>query len=174
VITGAGSAFCAGFDLGEFDRAFEDPAYSDELWASSDRYHQTVLRFPLPTIAAVNGAALGGGFDLAILCDIRVASTNARFAHPEYAFADVVYGPLHDLVGGAVARELCMTGRSVAADEALALRLVSAVVDPDSLVEDALTLARTIAVAPRANLVRTKEKALRRAGVDADQATLDL
>ena len=119
VITGAGNVFSAGFDLSEFDRAFEDPAYADELWASSDRYHQRVLQFPLPTVAAVNGPALGGGFDLAVLCDLRVAATSARFAHPEYAFADVVYGPLHDLVGGALARELCLTGRSVDADEAL-------------------------------------------------------
>jgi enoyl-CoA hydratase len=174
VITGAGTAFCAGFDLGEFDRAFEDGAYAETLWASSDRYHQRVLQFPLPTVAAVNGPAVGGGFDLAIMCDIRVASTVARFAHPEYAFADVVYGPLHDLVGGAVARELCMTGRSVAADEALALRLVSAVVEPDEVVAHAVDVARTVAVAPRANLMRTKAKALRRAGMDPSQATLDL
>jgi enoyl-CoA hydratase len=128
VITGAGDAFCAGFDLSEFDQAFADEAYADELWASSDRYHHLLLQFPLPTIAAVNGAALGGGFDLAVLCDLRIASTAARFAHPEYAFADVVYGPLCDLVGGAVARELCFTGRAVEADEALRIRLVNEVV----------------------------------------------
>ena len=174
VITGAGSVFSAGFDLSEFDRAFEDPAYSGELWASSDRYHQRVLQFPLPIVAAVNGPALGGGFDLAVLCDLRVASSSARFAHPEYAFADVVYGPLHDLVGGALARELCMTGRNVDADEALAIHLVSAVVAPDDLLGHAVDVARTIAVAPRENLMRTKAKALRFAGNDPATATLDL
>ena len=76
-----------------------------------------MLRFPLPTVAAVNGPALAGGFDLAVLCDLRVAATTARFAHPERTFGDVVYGPLHDLVGGAVARELCFTGRVVDATD---------------------------------------------------------
>jgi enoyl-CoA hydratase len=174
VVTGSGTAFCSGFDLGEFEQAFEDEAYAAALWASSDRYHRTVLQFPLPTIAAVNGPALGGGFDLAIMCDLRVASTTARFAHPEYAFGDVVYGPLRDLVGGAVARELCLTGRVVEADEALALHLVSSVVDGDQLQTHALELARTVAVAPRANLLRTKAKVLRHAGMDSGQATLDL
>src|SRR5262245_37479005 len=103
IVTGAGEVFSAGFDLREFDTAAEDPAFSAALWASSDRFHHTVLEFPVPTIAAVNGAALAGGFDLAVLCDVRIASTTARFAHPEFTFADVVYGPLHDLVGGAVA-----------------------------------------------------------------------
>jgi enoyl-CoA hydratase len=174
VFAGAGNVFSAGFDLSEFDRAFTDEAYARELWASSDRYHQRVLQFPLPTIAAVNGPALGGGFDLAVLCDLRVASSTAQFAHPEYAFADVVYGPLHDLVGGALARELCMTGRSVDADEALAIHLVSAVVAPDALLGRAVELARTIAVAPRENLVRTKAKALRGAGNDPATVTLEL
>ena len=61
----------------------------------------------------MNGPALAGGFDLAVMCDLRVAADTARFAHPEITFGDVVYGPLHDLVGGAVARELCFTGRVV-------------------------------------------------------------
>src|SRR5947207_13527683 len=86
VFTGAGPIFCSGFDLTEFTRAAEDEAFGRALWASSDRYHDTVLRFPLPTIASINGAALAGGFDLAILCDLRIASTTARFAHPERTF----------------------------------------------------------------------------------------
>ena len=100
------------------------------LWASSDRYHDAVAQCPLVTIAAVNGPAIAGGFDLAVLCDLRVASATARFAHPEYTFGDVVYGPLHDLVGGAVARELTMTGRVLSAQEAKALHLVTDVVAP--------------------------------------------
>src|SRR5207249_2198098 len=119
VITGAGSTFSAGFDLGEFESS--DPDVQAAIWESSDRYHHTVLCFPLPTIAAVNGPALAGGFDLAVMCDIRIAATTARFAHPEREFGDVVYAPLHDLVGGAVARELCLTGRAVDAAEALRL-----------------------------------------------------
>src|SRR5205814_6945649 len=133
VITGAGTVFSAGFDLSEFDRAAGDDAFGRELWASSDRYHETVLRFPLPTLAAINGPALAGGFDLAILCDLRIASSTARFAHPERTFGDVVYGPLHDLVGGAIARELTIGGRELDAHEALAVHLVGEVVEPGAL-----------------------------------------
>lgn len=174
VITGAGSVFSAGFDLSEFERAAGDDAFGRELWASSDRYHQTVLRFPLPTVAAVNGAALAGGFDLAILCDLRVASSTARFAHPERTFGDVIYAPLHDLVGGAVARELTIGGREMNADEALAAHLVGQVVAPEALIDATNeTLARILA-APRDVLMRTKAKALTRAGVSAATTTLNL
>ena len=133
VITGAGAVFSAGFDLSEFERAAADDEFGRRLWASSDRYHETVLRFPLPTMAAVNGPALAGGFDLAVLCDLRVASSTARFAHPERTFGDVVYGPLHDLVGGAVARELTLGGREMTAAEALEVHLVGQVVEPAEL-----------------------------------------
>ena len=123
MITGAGDAFSAGFDLREFGSV--DPAVVDAIWPSSDRFHDAVMRFPLPTVAAVNGVALGGGFDLAVLCDVRIAARSAAFAHAEHTFGDVVYAPLHELVGGAVARDLCLTGRTVDADEALRLGLVS-------------------------------------------------
>ena len=174
VITGAGSVFSAGFDLKEFDRAAGDDAFGRELWASSDRYHETVLRFPLPTVAAINGPALAGGFDLAVLCDLRVASTTARFAHPERTFGDVVYGPLHDLVGGAVARELTIGGREMTAAEALAVHLVGEVVEPDALTAAAGEIVARITAAPRDVLLRTKAKALRRAGVGPGTKTLDL
>jgi enoyl-CoA hydratase/carnithine racemase len=172
VITGAGPTFCAGFDLREFENP--DPGFQKQLWASSDRYHHTVLCFPLPTIAAVNGPALAGGFDLAVLCDMRLATDTARFAHPEREFGDVVYAPLHDLVGGAVARELCLTGRVMDAEEALRCGLVSQVVPADSLSDVVLALAQQTATAPREVLLRTKAKALRRAGVDPATPTLDL
>lgn len=174
VITGAGDAFCSGFDLREFERALEEPGFGDVLWASSDRYHRTLAFFPLITIAAVNGPAVAGGFDLAVLCDLRVAASTARFAHPEYTFGDVVYGPLHHVVGGAVARELCLTGRTLTADEARAVGLVADVVHPDSVLERALEMADAVAAAPRENLVRTKAKALRHSGFDPETRTLDL
>jgi enoyl-CoA hydratase/carnithine racemase len=174
VVTGAGETFCAGFDLKEFERALADEAFAAELWASSDRYHRAVLRFPLPAVAAVNGPAIGGGFDLAAMCDIRIAASTARFAHPEYAFGDVVYGPLHDIVGAGVARDLCFTGRELDAEEAAAAGLVSGVVLPAALRDEALAKARRIAAAPREVLMRTKAKALRRAGFDAATGTLDL
>ena len=169
VITGTGEVFSAGFDLDEF-AANELAA---RLWASSDRWHRTVLTFPLPTVAAVNGAALGGGFDLAVMCDVRICADIARFGHPEHRFSQVVYGPLHDLVGGARARDLALTGRRVDATEALALGLVTRVVPAESLLGEAAELAREIAQAPRDVLLAMKAKINRRAGVEPG-ATLDL
>lgn len=174
VVTGAGPSFCAGFDLAEFDRAASDAAFAERLWSSSDRYHQTVARFPLPTIAAVNGPAVAGGFDLAVLCDLRVVATTATFSHPERTFGDVVYAPLRELLGGAAARELTLTGRTIDATEAQRLSLTSDVVEPDAVVETAATLAAQIATTPRPLLVRHKAKILRAAGWDASAATLDL
>jgi enoyl-CoA hydratase/carnithine racemase len=172
VVTGAGAVFSAGFDLDEFGRLGE-PEFAAGLWASSDRWHRMVLEFPLPLVAAVNGAAYGGGFDLAVMCDLRIASTSARFAHPEHSFSQVVYAPLHDLVGGAVARDLALTGRVVDAEEARAIGLVTRVVADDELLDDAVAVAREIARAPRAVLLAMKRKIARRAGITFG-ATLDL
>lgn len=169
VITGAGDVFSAGFDL----REFQQPELADQLWASSDRFHTTVLQFPLPLVAAVNGAAIAGGFDLAVMSDVRVAAETARFSHPEIEFGDVVYGPLHDIVGGGLARELCFTGRVVEAHEAKVLGLVSGVVPVAELAAEVRRFTDQIGRAPRDVLVRTKAKATRRAAVVRDN-TLDL
>ncbi len=169
VVTAAGDVFSAGFDL----REFQQPELADRLWASSDRFHATVLQFPLPLVAAINGPAIGGGFDLAVMCDIRVAADTARFSHPEIEFGDVVYGPLHDIVGGGLARELCFTGRVVEAHEAQALGLVSSVVPPAALQEEVKRYTDMILLAPRDVLIRTKAKAIRRAAV-VTRDTLDL
>ena len=173
VLTGAGSTFSAGFDLGEFTAAAEDPALAERLWASSDRYHATVLRFPLPVVAAVNGPAIAGGFDLAVLCDVRIGADTARFAHPERTFGPVVYAPLRELVGGATARDLCLTGREIDAAEAHRLGLLRAVVTPERVLDEALAVADVTAAAPRELLMTTKAKILRFAGIEAG-ATLDL
>jgi enoyl-CoA hydratase/carnithine racemase len=170
VITGAGDYFSAGFDLKEF----AEPALAEAIWVSSDRFHHAVLRCPVPTIAAVNGPALAGGFDLAVLCDVRVASTTARFAHPEFTFGDVVYAPLHDLVGGAIARELVLTARELTAEEAFALHLVAAVVPPEQLASEVDAIVDRIRRAPRDMLVRSKAKAIARANIPASTPTLDL
>jgi enoyl-CoA hydratase/carnithine racemase len=172
VIGGAGNVFSAGFDLSEF--ADESTAHQRRLWASSDRFHHAVLRFPLPVIAAVAGPALAGGFDLAVLADLRLATPEARFAHPEHAWADVVYRPLRELVGAGVARELVLSGRSVDAAEALRIGLVSRVVPAAELRSAVLELATAIAKAPRAVLERSKAKFLAAAGIAEDLGTLEL
>ncbi len=172
VLAGTGDVFCAGFDLAEF--RVEGEEFQQELWASSDRFHRTVLTFPLPIVASVNGPALAGGFDLAVMCDLRVASRTAVFAHPEQEWSQVVYGPLEALVGGAVARDLCFTGRAIDANEALRLGLVSVVVEADELVAETKRVSASIVRAPRAELMRTKRKALTRAGIDPAAPTLDL
>jgi enoyl-CoA hydratase/carnithine racemase len=170
VVTGAGEYFSAGFDLKEF----ADAALADRLWASSDRFHHSVMRFPLPTIAAINGPALAGGFDLALLCDVRIASTTARFAHPEFTFGDVVYSPLHDLVGGAVAREIALTNRELSAPDALALHVVNEVVAPEALADAVAAVVARTCQAPRDILMRTKSKVIARAGIPPTTHTLDL
>jgi len=174
VITGAGPVFSAGFDLGEFDEAARDAAFADRLWASSDRYHHAVATFPLVTLAALNGPAVAGGMDLAVLCDLRVAATTTRFSHPEYTFGDVIYGPLADIVGGGLARELCLSGRQLTATEALAAHLVSAVVEPADVLGCALALAEKVALGHGPSLQRTKAKAVARSGLSRESATLDL
>jgi len=172
VLTGAGAVFSAGFDLGEF-RDLGDPAAAKRLWDSSDRFHRAVLECALPTVAAVNGPALAGGFDLAVMCDVRIAATTARFAHVEVTFGDVVYGPLRELVGGAWARDLALSGRAVDAAEALRIGLVSDVVAPEALAAVAAERAAAIARVPRPLLLRTKQKIIRRADLRPG-ATLDL
>jgi enoyl-CoA hydratase/carnithine racemase len=172
VITGAGSVFSAGFDLGEF--ADPEPEHQRRLWDSSDRFHHTVLRFPLPIVAAVNGPALAGGFDLAVLCDLRVAADIAYFAHVEHTFGDVVYRPLRDLVGGSVARDLALTGRRIDAGEALAVGLVNRIAPAAELPAVAAAVAAEIALAPRDVLIRTKAKIIAAADIAPTLRTLEL
>lgn len=172
VLTGAGDVFSAGFDLGEFGNP--DPAFQRTLWSSSDRFHRTVLTFPLPLVAAVNGPALAGGFDLAVMCDLRVVARSARFAHVEHAWTQVVYRPLRELIGGGLARELVLTGRSVEADEALRIGLANAVVDASEVVPAAVAMASAIAEAPRDITMRMKAKMLVAAGIDATLPTVEL
>jgi enoyl-CoA hydratase len=173
IVTGAGAVFSAGFDLKEFDTAFADEAFATRLCASSDEWHHRWIEFPVPTIAAVNGAAIAGGFDVAVMCDLRVVADTATFAHPEIRFGDVVYGPLHDLVGGSVARDLSFTGRRIDGDEAYRLGLANRLVAADQILSTALEVANEVALAPRDTLVRLKAKATRRAGV-TQAGTLDL
>ncbi len=153
VIIGAGPVFCAGFDTKEFS-----PDRMEEVAASSDRYHRRLMMFGKPLLAAVNGPAMGGGLDLAVLCDIRIAAEGAAFAHPEIKFgAPVLFGPLREIIGGGLARDLCLSGRRIDAQEAHRIGLVSKVVPPDRLLEESLAAAATVAEASLAALKATKQ-----------------
>jgi enoyl-CoA hydratase len=167
VLTGTGTAFCAGFDLKEFAQ----PDLARTIRDSSHRYHLAVWEFPKPMIAAVNGAAFGGGFDLALLCDIRIATSEAQFAHPEIKFgAPPLFTPLQWIVGAGIARDLCLTGRRIDAAEAHRLGLVNAIANADSLLEEAKVTAGVIAEAPQAALEATKRYLTSSAGVTFREA----
>ena len=177
VITGAGTCSAPASTCREFTRAARRRRRSGA--SCGRRATATTTRCcgsRLPTIAAINGPALAGGFDLAILCDLRIASTTARFAHPERTFGDVVYGPLHDLVGGAVARELDDRRARADADEALACTSSTQVVAARrSSSTPRRRRSRRVVRGARAKCsMRTKAKALRRAGFGAETPTLDL
>lgn len=152
IITGEGSVFSAGFDLAEFD----ERGKFQELFDSSSKYHRDVWSFSKPLLAAVNGPAMGGGFDLCLLCDIRICSENAKFGHPEIRFgAPPFVTPLRSIVGEGIARELCLTGRKIDSEEAYRIGLVSQVYS-EKLLERAIEIAKDIIIAPLDTLVFTK------------------
>src|SRR4051812_4423663 len=172
ILTGAGPMFCAGFDLAEMRAARSEDAPARMV--ASDRFHHGILRFPLPVVVALNGPAIGGGFDVALLADLRIAADTASFSHPEHAWGEVIYRPLRDLVGGAIARDLVLTGRTVDPTEALAIGLVTSVVAADGLEAASTTLAATIAEAPRPVLLAMKAKFLAATGIPRSATTLEL
>jgi enoyl-CoA hydratase len=148
VLTGAGDrAFAAGADIKEMEPMSVSEARAwGELGHECGRLLETMAK---PTIAAVNGFALGGGCELALACDIRYASSSARFGQPEVNIG-IVPGwggtqRLPRVVGLGRAKELIYTGRMVDAEEALRIGLVSAVFPPEDLLEKTLELARSLA-----------------------------
>jgi enoyl-CoA hydratase/carnithine racemase len=170
VLTGAGEkAFIAGADISQVAGYTKLTALDSDL----QRLFDLVEDFPKPTIAAVNGFALGGGCEIAMACDIRVASETARFGLPETALA-VLPGAggtqrLGRLVGTGRAIELILTGRLVGAAEAERIGLVTAVTEPDALIAKAREIAATILA--RGPLATRLAKLVIRAGLDADQRT---
>jgi len=158
VLTGTGETFSAGFDLTEFRAAANDPGLHTRIWASSDRFHHTVWRCPLPVICALNGPAIAGGLDLAVLCDLRIAHDGVWFSRPEIDFAVPLFEPLRDIVGGAKARELCLVPRKVDADEALRIGLINQIVSTADLLDESVALARRIASRPHEAVRATKAK----------------
>jgi len=167
IITGSGDAFSAGFDLTEF----KHPELFSDIFETSSRYHRDLWYFPKPTIAAVNGPALAGGFDLAKLCDIRICSPQAVFGHPEIKFGiPPLVTPLRWIVGEGMARHLCLTGKRVDAVEACRIGLVSEVVAEDKLLERAVKIAAEILETPLDALRLTKQLMFECAGCGFEES----
>ena len=145
VLIGSGDkAFAAGADIGQL----RDRRRDDAFRAINSRLFQRLEETPFPTIAAIRGWCLGGGSELALACDLRVASEDARFGQPEVGLgiipgAGATYR-LPRLVGLGKARELVFSGRIIDAQEALRIGLVNQVVGNDEVLEQAMTLAKEI------------------------------
>lgn len=165
VITGAGSAFSAGGNVK--DMAERGGDFAGDVAEVAERYRAGIQRIPLalnaveiPVIAAVNGAAIGAGFDLANMADIRLASTRAEFGET-FLNLGIIPGDggawfMQRLIGYQQAFELTFSGRIVGADEAKALGIVLEVVEPGKLMPRALELAGRMAAQPPKALRLTK------------------
>jgi enoyl-CoA hydratase/carnithine racemase len=158
LLTGAGTAFCAGMDTSQFGG---DLAHRRLLVETSTGAFRAVGRCPKPVLAAVNGAALAGGFALALLCDIRIAAESATFGYPELPIGiPPSYASARAALSPAVARELCLTGRVFGSEEALRLGVVSEVLPDDDLMSRARELAERVASLPAAAQLETKRRIL--------------
>lgn len=162
IITGSGNkAFAAGADISEMSSLTK--AEGEAFGKKGNDIFRKIETFPVPVIAAVNGYALGGGNELAMACDIRIASENAVFGQPETGLGITPgFGGtqrLARLIGPGKAKELLYTASNIKADKALAYGLVNAVYPQEELMEQAMKLAKKIAGnAPIA--VRASKKAV--------------
>ena len=156
VLTGAGTAFCAGGDLNEmmlFDENTPWVAEFGELVVS-------VMSFPKPVIAAVNGVAAGGGFQLALVCDTRLGHPGTRMGQPEVkrGLASITGSWfLRRSVGELRARELTLSGRLMEAPELLSLGFLESLENPEDLLSSAIRKCRVFASSPSASFIRTKQ-----------------
>lgn len=150
VFTGRGRMFAAGAEIAEFGGPDEAAAIAAGFHAALD----AVAAIPRVVVAAVNGFALGGGCELALACDLRIAADNARLGQPEILLGIIPGGGgtqrLPRLVGPSRAKDLILTGRQVRAEEALSMGLVDRVVPADDLLDEALGLAASLAAGPLA------------------------
>ena len=171
VVTGAGRSFVAGADIGQMSgfSAVEGKAfgvYGNQVFAKLENLSK-------PTIAAVNGFALGGGCELAMACDIRLASEKAKFGQPETGLGITPgFGGtqrLPRIVGASRAMELILTAKTISAAQAREIGLVSEVYPPEELMDRALELAN--AIAANAQVAVRQSKAAIRRGLQTDMAT---
>jgi enoyl-CoA hydratase len=161
ILTGEGRTFCAGGDFDWISSFPTDPVARYDSLREGAEIIEEMLRFPLPVIAAVNGAAVGLGCSIALLCDIVLISARAHFADPHVSVG-LVAGD-----GGAAlwpllthimrTREYLLTGDRIPADRAVELGLASRVVDPAELMPEALVLAQRLAAQPPMAVRGTKQ-----------------
>jgi enoyl-CoA hydratase len=157
VLTGSEKAFAAGADIKEMRSKSYMDAYLEDFLAS----WEAISRLRKPIIAAVAGFALGGGCELAMMCDFILAADTAKFGQPEIKLG-VIPGAggtqrLTRFVGKSKAMEMCLTGRMMDADEAERAGLVSRIVPADKLLEEALKTAAAIAALSRPSVLIAKE-----------------
>jgi enoyl-CoA hydratase len=168
VVTGAGRAFAAGADIAEMRTL--NPAGAEAFSALGHRTLSALETLPIPTIAAVDGFALGGGCELACACDWIYASRRARFGQPEVNLGLIPgFGGTSRLprrVGVAWAKELVVTGEPIDAETALRIRLVNRLCEAEELLEAAVATAQKIAAKGPVAVARAK-RALQE-GQDAD------
>jgi enoyl-CoA hydratase/carnithine racemase len=162
IVTGAGTVFSSGGNLKHMQSLFDAPPSEIRHWYRQgiQRLATALYNLEVPTIAAVNGAAIGAGCDLTCMCDIRIASETASFAE-SFVKVGLIPGDggawlLPRVVGMSKAAEMSFTGDSLTAKEALACGLVSRIVSAERLMEEALALAGRIAANPGAGLRLTK------------------
>lgn len=147
ILTGGDYVFSAGMDLKEMAALTDDEV--DDYFKLIASYLQKIFAFRKPVIAAVGGIALGGGFNLATVCDLIVASESAIFGHPELKFGlNPLFNPISRLVGTAKAKEIAMLGEPIGAREAHRIGLVNKVVPPDRYMEEAKAMAKELAGRP--------------------------
>jgi len=160
ILTGAGNTFCAGMDLEHLAGTLDDSDAQHQDEASAlVRLLMTIRELPKPVIAAVNGAAITGGTALATICDFTLAVPEAKFGFTEvrFGFVPTIVAPiLLRMVGEKHARELLLTGKTFAAEEALRLGLITWIVNPEQLMGEALALAGSLALNCPSSMARIK------------------
>ena len=144
ILTGGDYVFSAGMDIKELSSLPE--AEIDVFFKSVISYLKKVYSFSRPVIASVGGIALGGGFNLAAVCDIIIASESAIFGHPELKFGlNPLFNPLRQRVGMAKAKEIAMLGEPIGAKEALRIGLINKVATPERLMQETHNMAEELA-----------------------------
>ncbi len=172
IITGTGRAFSSGLDLSVMDKIHKMDNEEFQVWLryTQERVYNILEDMEKPTIAAINGHAIGGGFELALACDIRISVPEAKFGLPE-----VNFGLVPDLGGAqrltrltnpSIAKELIFSGRLIDANEAYRLGIINKIVEKEKLIEEAKDLIRN-----KAPISISLSKTMINKAIDSDNRT---